>query len=252
MKKIMTDANNEILEGIEEDLALVSSKFRDYNINYFSKQKARYHHVLDLVGKYSSRGATLELGSFPFHLTLALKKAGYLIDAVDIDPERAAEFVEKHHLLVEKRNFEIEGLGDHRKEYDLILLLEVYEHLRIDPLNTLSQIRDALSENGIFVISVPNMYSIFNVINFLRGRGFDDPYNEFNKIKKYGHMGHVREYSSRDMLKILTNTGFEPIETVFSSYEPLSLKHKFFGVGIARHLFPQLNAIQTIVCKKAT
>ncbi len=246
----MQARQSEIIAEIEQDLSLVQDEFQDYNRNYFQKSKNRYLGLLDLIEPYKPNGKCLELGAFPFHLTLALKKMGMEVDAVDIEPGRAEDFINVHGLNVERRNFEIDGLGECHKGYGLILLLEVYEHLRLDPINTLLQINDALDEDGVFVISVPNMYSIFNIINFLRGRGFDDPYNEFSKIRRLGHMGHVREYSSKDMDKILRNTGFEPIKTVFSSPEPLSRKHKLFGIGILRKIFPTWNAIQTKICKK--
>lgn len=246
----MNSETTEIIAGIEKDLKLVDQDFYEYNLNYFRKSKSRYAHILGIVEKYAPKGKTLELGSFPFHLTLALKKVGFDVDAVDIAPDRAKAFIDAHELNVETRNFEAEGVGDHRTGYDLVLLLEVYEHLRLDPITTLIQIHKALNDDGMLIISVPNMYSIFNIINFLRGRGFDDPYHEFSKIHRLGHMGHVREYSSKDMLKILSKTGFDPVTTIFSSPEPLSRKHRLFGIGVLRKIFPSWNAIQTIVCKK--
>lgn len=238
-----------IYNSLENEFYLFDDYYKQWNLNYFEKSKNRYTHSIQIVKKYYDGGKILEIGSAPFHLTYCLKKMKYPIVGVDISPERLNDFITKNSLNILKCNIENEKLPYPDNSFRFILFLEVFEHMRIDPISTLLEINRVLHPEGVLLISLPNLYSLPKIINYLRGKGFDCPYDEFNKIHKLGHMGHVRDYSIEQMKHILTKTGFKIENSQYKSYTYIN---KFYSIiGFIRYLFPKLNSVQIHLARKA-
>lgn len=220
----------------------------DWNYNYLVYNKKRYDFELKKIKRYYHEDRILEIGAAPYHLTYILKQYGYPVTAVDIEPNRFWDFIEEQGLNVIKCNIEASSLPFDRGEFGFVLFNEVFEHLRFDPIATLMEINRVLKPGGILMLSTPNLYSIRNVINYLLGKGFDNPYEEFKKLHTIGHMGHVREYSVRQIKTFLLNTGFENIEAIYKSYVPL--KGMWTPFNLVRKIIPQFAAYQVHFCKK--
>ena len=88
------------------------------------------------------------------------------------------------------------------------LLCETFEHLRVDPAFVLSEIHRVLAPDAALVLTTPNVYSLPSVARFLLGRSIADPVEEFGKLRNVGHMGHIREYSAREVARFLQVSGF--------------------------------------------
>jgi len=116
-------------------------------------------------------------------------------------------------LDIKKANIETEKLPYKNNTFDFIIFNEVFEHLRINPILTLKEINRVLRPGGILLLTTPNLYAIHKILMFNLGRSFNDAYDEFNKLNIYGYMGHIREYSTKEVRKFLKNTNFK-IETV--------------------------------------
>jgi 2-polyprenyl-3-methyl-5-hydroxy-6-metoxy-1,4-benzoquinol methylase len=84
----------------------------------------------------------------------------------------------------------------------------LFEHLRINPIETLKKINNVINPSGRLLLSTPNLYSIYNIGRFIIGKGFNNAYKEFNKLNTIGHMGHLREYTANEMVQFLSNSGF--------------------------------------------
>lgn len=210
---------NKILEEIEKDLNLMDPKLKEWNLNYFSNQKKRYISDLKFIEHYYKKGEILEVGSLPCHLTALLKKLSYSVIGLDLNPNRAKEFIEKYKLTVIKCDIENDKIPFENDRFNFIIFNEIFEHLRIDPISTLKELNRVLSPSGIMMLTTPNLYSLPNIISFLLGRGFNDPYEEFEKLHTIGHMGHIREYSIKEVIRFLENTGFEVTDIKFRKYE---------------------------------
>ncbi len=248
MKKSMPD----IFSKVEQDLKDrngISEEMLAWSMNYLKNHRSRYINDLTMVSKYHAEGDILELGSAPFHFTLMLKEMGMSVMGVDIDPDRFTEFINKNGLSIVKCDVEKEDLPFEESSFHMVLFNEVFEHMRINPIQTLNKIRRILHPDGYLMLSTPNLYSITTSINFLLGKGFDDPYEQFDKIEKYGHMGHVREYSVSQVRKFLEKTGYEVVEVKMQSHRPL--KGLWMPFNTVRKVFPQFHAFQTHICKKA-
>ena len=127
---------------------------------------------------------------------LALKQMGYEnTQGIDISEEQV-DYAQKHLGL---SNVE---LGDavamlesaQQAEYDVILLLDVLEHLELDySIKLLKAIRVALKPGGIFVIQVPNGIAPLSP-NF------------------YSDVTHLRAYTSKSMEQHLRLGGFSEMK----------------------------------------
>jgi len=224
-----------------------SNEIQAWNLNYFKNHQSRYMSDFGMLMKYYKSGKILELGSAPFHFTYLMIEMDLPVTGVDIEPGRFKDFISKLDSDVIKCNVETDRLPFGDETFHLILFNEIFEHMRIDPISTLKEIRRVLHPDGFLFLSTPNLYSFPTYINFLLGKGFDDPYEQFDKIQKFGHMGHVREYSVSQMKKFLRNTGFQSVEVKLQSYS--SLRGLWAPFNIVRKLIPGFHAYQTHICK---
>lgn len=116
-------------------------------------------------------------------------------------------------------DIETEKLPFHDSQFDVVLFNELFEHLRINPIFTMREVHRILKPGGLLFLSTPNLRSLAGLANFLlKNRCYSceaDPYDEFSKLEGLGHMGHVREYTTREITEFLGRIGFEVREIVF-------------------------------------
>lgn len=207
---------DDILLELEKDLDHFTKEnpsLRHLLWNSFNDHKKRYKKDLEVINKYFKGGKILDLGASPFHITYCLKQWGFDVTGVDINPDSFTAFLKKYELDIKKANIETEKLPYKNNTFDFIIFNEVFEHLRINPILTLKEINRVLRPGGILLLTTPNLYAIHKILMFNLGRSFNDAYDEFNKLNIYGYMGHIREYSTKEVRKFLKNTNFK-IETV--------------------------------------
>jgi SAM-dependent methyltransferase len=195
------------------------SEIRDWNLNYFNGHTSRYREMLKLVDDTYSGGRLLEIGSVPCHLTYLLDRLGYDVTGVDINPGRVAGFVNRTELKVIQSDIERHQLPFPDDSFEYILFSEVFEHLRINPINTVEEIHRVLTPGGTLLMTTPNLYALRHRISLARGRGlYASPYKEFKKIEQLGHMGHVRVYSSEEVTEFLEGCGLSIKDIAFRNF----------------------------------
>ncbi len=199
-------------DQLARDCELLPDELRLWSRRYLKNHQQRYESDLRLVRRLYQDGEVLEIGAAPCQLTVVLQKLGYPLQAVDLNPDRFLPIIRKYALPVIKCDIEREPLPFERARFSFILFNEVFEHLRIDPIATLAEVHRVLRPGGSLVLSTPNLYSLKSIASFLRGRGFDDPYQEFQKLHSLGHMGHVRVYTAHQIKRFLAGAGFRSIE----------------------------------------
>lgn len=238
----------EILNELETELRSDESSLREWNVYYFNVHRRRYLQDANTFREYYQGGKILEIGSAPYHVTYMLHRMSPEVTGVDIAPERHTTFIEKLGLNIEKCNIETELLPFADRSFHYILLNEVFEHLRINPIQTLREINRVLHPNGTLILTTPNLYSIQNIVNLFLGKGFDNPYEEFRKLETLGQMGHVREYSVNQIRTFLNHTGFQSLVVKRNSYTPL--KGYLYPFGLVRTVFARYNTFQMHICRK--
>jgi len=155
--------------------------------------------VLKLVEEHCEQGSTvLDLGAQPFIISCALRKMGYDVVALDIDPEPYMRIAEACNVNVVRCNLERDELGVDNA--DCAVFTEVLEHIHYYyvPL-VLSKINRALKPGGVLVLTTPNIASLFRRLRLLLG---------MQPIYHY----HVREYTMREVVSLLREAGFEIVK----------------------------------------
>lgn len=150
----------------------------------------------------------LEIGSVPCFGTALLALSGIEVIGVDLAPSRAQGLIDLLSLDVRRCDIEREPLPFADAGFRTVLFAETFEHLRIDPLFALSEIHRVLAPGGRLVLTTPQLYSPQNIARFLSGRGVNDGLTEFSKLRRLGHMGHVREYAPAEIRRFLAASGF--------------------------------------------
>lgn len=201
-----------------------------YIANNSIRLKGELDYVLQNIPATANRDV-LEYGSAPFWFTTALKIAGYNVVGTDLAPERFNNF-EKLGLKILRVNYDTEPLPMENDSVDAIICNEVFEHMRHNLIFTFKEAHRVLKPGGELHITTPNLLSAQGYYNLLvRQLGYscaDDLFHEWNKIEEIGHMGHVREYTSREVSLFLTKVGFKVERVNFFSLPPKGRHQKFF------------------------
>jgi SAM-dependent methyltransferase len=217
---------------------------------YFRVHRNRYLSDLGYVASVHAEGAILEVGAYPCHLTALLHLHGYQVTGVDLDPGRARALIDHYGLDVRRCDIEREPLPFPDDTFRLVLFNEVLEHLRVDPLYALTQVHRVLCHDGTLMLTTPNLYAAQQVARYLTGRGLGDPVAEFGKLRAIGHMGHAREYSNRDVRRLLGACGFEPVETHWHHYHYPRGKRGTLARLVFAVVPRQLRSFQVVLARK--
>jgi len=199
------------LTPIQALRAVVSSQHgtaRDWHLDDLRQHELRYLADLALVEALAPPGTVLELGAAPCHMTALLKLSGIDAVGVDIQPQRVGDLIREFNLDVRRCDIEREPLPFADAHFAAVLLCETFEHLRIDPAFVLSEIHRVLAPGAPLLLTTPNLYALPNLARLALGRSIADPAHEFGKLRTLGHMGHVREYSAREVSGFLQTSGF--------------------------------------------
>ena len=236
---------------IEDALDCVQAVVQsDPSYGDFVRHRKRYASDISILSTVLDDSPLLEIGSFPGHFTALLRVLEISCVGVDLAPERLGQIGEHFGLEVHRCDIEREPLPFPDASYRQVAFCEIFEHLRIDPLFTLSELNRVMPVGGYLLLTTPNLYAVQQCLRFLSGRGFGDPLVEFMKLRTIGHMGHVREYTHREICRFLAYAGFRVQQRWF--------KHYFYGGGkrgLARRVIftlapASMHSFQVILAQK--
>ncbi len=162
----------------------------------------------------------LELGAYPFFVTRALMAAGFAVQTVDHPAPQVSDLAQRLAVSSASCDIEREPLPFADDTFDEVMFNEVFEHLRIDLLFTISELRRVLKPGGRLWLSTPNVRSIRGLYNFLLkkqawSRVGGGLFEQWNHLHTHGWMGHVREYTSTEVADFLRATGFAVDRVVY-------------------------------------
>jgi len=180
---------------------------------YFTLLRPNFVDDLLRIKGLHRGGPVLEIGGYPFYFSMCLQRLGVDLTTVDLAPQRAQDLIRQYSLRVVVCDIEREPLPFEDHSVATIALCATFEHLRVDPLFALEQMRRVMRPDGLLYLTTPNLYRIGNVVSFALGRGLAfDPIREYGKLRTIGHMGHVREYTASEMRRFLAAAGFAKVE----------------------------------------
>jgi hypothetical protein len=133
-----------------------------------------------------------------------------------------------------------------------LVLNEVFEHLRINPLATSGELHRILKPGGPLIMSTPNGLSLKRLVALcLRGRPGPRIYDEFDKLNRLGHMGHVREYAVNEAVDFLNSMGFQPVLIIYRGRYDLNRgSMALLATDTVGRALPRLRPFFTVVAKK--
>jgi 2-polyprenyl-3-methyl-5-hydroxy-6-metoxy-1,4-benzoquinol methylase len=138
---------------------------------------------------------------------------GNTVEGVEIDPVAAERARNNLHITVHEFNMHESWAPLNGKVYDVVVAGEVLEHLYY-PNRIIAEVRKHLTEQGVFVLTVPNAFSLKNRLRLLcaqkKGTSLEDPTHinhftvdemsrllsaSFSRVEVYG-LGRYKRLSS--------------------------------------------------------
>lgn len=193
-------------------------------IGYAQADFERFIHTLGLVPQHTA-GRSLEIGANPYFTTLLFRKfrpflTMELINYFGGSEHQAIQHVsfpgfdgvpEEIDMVWHNANLELATLPFETDTFDVVLFCEVLEHLTLDPLHAMLELKRVLKPGGRLVLTTPNAARLENVSAFIEGR------NVYDQYSKYGVYGrHNREYTRHELNQLLLHCGFEA-ETFYTA-----------------------------------
>lgn len=197
-------------------------------LHYCTRDFRRFVYTLGLARKFYGRA--LELGANPYFTTMLLRE----FTALDLTlanyfaedwPSRGAQDVAYNDrqtgapvsigLVFDHFNIENDVFPYDTGSFDIVFFCEIIEHLLMDPLAALREIRRVLRPDGQLILITPNVSRLENVTKMVAGANLYDPYSGFGP---YGR--HNREYNRHELQLLLTYAGFVPEEMFTADVHP--------------------------------
>lgn len=92
-------------------------------------------------------------------------------------------------------------------KFDLIVFMEVLEHLYTPPELVLSFLASCLNDGGVIILTTPNAAWLKNRLKMLWGR---NPFELLKADRK--NMGHIREYTKTELEKVFADVGLRQLK----------------------------------------
>ena len=219
---------------------------------------SRYDFVRSLIVRdFPPPADLLELGAAPGDQAVSLAKAGFRVTAVDLglasDAWAGAEEGRMDSL------FAAQGINSVRwnleevpypladESFDVVVMTEVYEHLREYPARSLVEVHRLLRPGGRLYFTTPNAAYLMNRIRLLRGHSVATPLPDW--IGGLPHARHSREYTFGEIDELMAHAGLRVVERIGREFHlgsgPRRLMKKLTLAQLAR-LRPTLGP--SVVC----
>lgn len=196
-------------------------------------QFSRYVLILELISNSPflpdlSGIRALDAGRGIGIISLILAKAGFRVVSLDTHPlnPRLRSLFGKYQI--QSVQHPVEGCERILEEgtFDLVLFLDVIEHLRGSPKKALSSLHAVMSPRGRFIISTPNFAHLRNRIWMLMGKStYGQQLADFYEMGEEFE-GHFREYTVQELRKVLEWSGLRPTRIILSNRPLLPAREK--------------------------
>ncbi len=172
--------------------------------------------------------AIVDIGSFPYFIPAYLSLKGFQ-NICTIEIPRSDEFPTDPSWKFQSLKCDIEESLLPLKDgsVDVIIMLEVFEHLYRRPNQAFREFRRVLRPGGKIIISTPNGARIGTYAKILLRRQFGLPIFKFSQdYERYGHFSHIREYSIQEITAYLAHFDFSIESALHRSFRPMDCPYE--------------------------
>jgi SAM-dependent methyltransferase len=187
---------------------------------YMDLKRDNYIDIYNIIGRYLNEGdKILDFGTGPMDMPAGLQLLGFKCAAFDdlqdfwhtqdSNREKIVSFAKNSGI--DLRISDGKGLPFAMESFDLILALDVIEHLHDSPRELLIDLLNLVKPQGYLLLTVPNAVNIRKRIRMLLGRS---PYPSFPYYYWYPGpwRGHIREYTKEDLEHLAIYLDLELLE----------------------------------------
>jgi SAM-dependent methyltransferase len=178
--------------------------------------RARYEHVRDLITHdFPTPIDIVELGAAPGDQICTYAKLGHRATALDLDEAadewgtgetgRMRRILSDNDVRFVQWDLEQTPYPLDDDAFDVVLMTEVYEHLREYPIRSLQEARRVLRPGGRLYFTTPNAAYALNRVQLLRGRSVATALPDW--IGGLPHARHAREYTFAEVRELMTTAG---------------------------------------------
>jgi len=196
----------------------------------------RYRCVLEAVPPGQNRMSLLDIGARLYTASLYVSHLEYASVAIASKWQSAfteegllRQIPEHARIRVDHFDAEIATFPYDRAAFDTVVCSEVLEHLAVDPMHMLAEINRVTKPGGLLVISTPNAASFDALTQVLAGNHPYSwaPYNGSSTDR------HNREYTLRELERVVHAAGFDIQRSVTISASALSARQKLLAAWIS-------------------
>jgi hypothetical protein len=203
---------------------------------YYRIEKERYWRSLRLLCRvdFPATAKVLEIGGGQLAL---LCKMLFNDDCTvaDISQQYIAPLQKVGIKHVIFNLMEPESAGSIKEQFDLVILLEVIEHIPLPGHVVIERIKPLLRQSGLLFMTTPNLFRLRNLIRMALGIEFLD---RFTIAKPGQGLGHQLEYSADHLRWQLAQAG---MGVVMLTHDSLSHGGHSLKARLARKLLAPFN-----------
>lgn len=217
----------------------------------YTVDRRKYVAIVSQIMKECSSGSKiLSIGSGPCELEAILAKLGYDVTAIDDlkdqwhlmgqNRERIKGFAEQMNVKLIIQSAELTQLKEN--DFDVVLLIDIVEHLRRSPRELLNHAISYLKAGGTLLIQTPNSVSLVKRLRVLMGKPHQTNADFFYwNIGEY--RGHVREYSRSELEQILSYENLTEINSKMTNFVTGLFERKIFLTAIVVKTYELISGI---------
>lgn len=173
---------------------------------YWARNRGRFAELMNVVDRLAQDrqvARVLDIGASFQTRWLAHRRPDWQIDTLGFEDRRFTLPAPSRHW-----DFDLNVSDQPNRPaapaegYDLILFLEVIEHLHTAPRLVLAALREWMRPGGLMVVSTPNALWLKHRIKLLTGR---HPFEQIREDR--GNPGHFREYTAPELAVIAQGAG---------------------------------------------
>lgn len=203
------------LDAIFNDTLTFLEKESEYFpelLNYIRVHAQRHRMTLRTLEQQGAlQGNVLDLGAAPFFLSECMARMGMDVVAVDFTPDQW-RFRDKLSCPIVPMDCDGKPFNFADNQFDVVIMAEVFEHLRSNLIFTAKEIMRVLRPGGILYLTTPNLFSLRKLSKIIRTGFVNNLFAEYSSLERLGYMGHVREYTPCEIEMFFEACGFTPVK----------------------------------------